>query len=50
MTIEFTVSAVISASPEAIYDAWLNSDGHTKMTGSPAHATANVGDSFDAWD
>jgi len=50
MTIEFTVSAVIPASPEDVYDAWLDSDGHTKMTGSPAHATANVGDEFDAWD
>ncbi|MFT5524456.1 MAG: hypothetical protein ACI9HK_002410 [Pirellulaceae bacterium] len=49
MTIKFTVSAIIPASPEAIYEAWLDSDGHTKMTGSPAHATANVGDSFDAW-
>ena len=29
---------------------WLDSDGHTKMTGSPAHATALVGDAFDAWD
>ncbi|APZ93348.1 SRPBCC domain-containing protein [Fuerstiella marisgermanici] len=50
MTIEFTVSAVIPASPKEIYDAWLNSDGHTKMTGSPAHSTAIVGDPFDAWD
>jgi activator of HSP90 ATPase len=50
MTIEFTVFAVIPASPDEIYDAWLDSDGHTKMTGSPAHATAKVGDSFDAWD
>lgn len=50
MTIEFSVSAVIPASHEAIYDAWLDTDGHTKMTGSPAHATANVGDPFDAWD
>ena len=50
MTIEFTVSSIIPASPEAIYNAWLDSDGHTKMTGSPAHATAKVGDSFDAWD
>ena len=50
MTIEFTVSAVIPASREEIYDAWLDSDGHTTMTGSPAHATANVGDAFDAWD
>ena len=37
MTIEFTVSAVIPASPGAIYDPWLDSDGHMKMTGSPAH-------------
>lgn len=50
MTIEFTVSAVISASPEKIYDAWLDSDGHTKMTNSLAHATSKVGDRFDAWD
>lgn len=50
MTIQFMVSDVIPATPQAIYDAWLDSDGHTKMTGSPAHATANVGGSFDAWD
>jgi len=50
MTIEFTVSDIIPASPQAIYDAWLDSEGHTKMTGSPAHATANVGDPFDAWE
>ncbi len=50
MTIQFTVSDVIPASPHAIYEAWLDSDGHTKMTGSPAHASASVGDPFDAWD
>jgi uncharacterized protein YndB with AHSA1/START domain len=50
MTIEFSVSAVVPASHEAIYDAWLDTEGHTKMTGSPAHATAHVGDSFAAWD
>ncbi len=50
MTIEFTVTALLPAQPQAVYDAWLDSDGHSKMTGSPAHATANVGDPFDAWD
>ncbi len=50
MAIRFTVTAIISASPSAIYDAWLDSDGHSKMTGSPAHATAVVGDAFSAWD
>ncbi len=50
MTIQFTVLDIIPATPQAIYDAWLDSDGHTRMTGSPAHATASVGGSFDAWD
>jgi len=50
MTIEFTISAIIPASPKTIYDAWLSSEGHTKMTGSPAQAGANVGDSFQAWE
>ena len=50
MTIEFTVSAVVPASPQTIYDAWLHSHGHTKMTGSPATVTAGIGDSFTAWD
>ncbi len=31
MTIAFTVSAVIPASPGAIYGAWLDSDGHTNV-------------------
>ncbi len=50
MAHEFTVSVVIPASPQAIYEAWLDSEGHTKMTGSPAHITDKVGDAFDAWD
>ena len=48
MSIEFTVSAIIPAAPQAIYDAWLDTAGHTYMTGSPAHTSAKVG--FDAWD
>lgn len=50
MTIQFTVSAVIPATPDEVYDAWLDSDGHSKMTGSPAHVSAEVGGKFDAWD
>ena len=50
MPIAFTVSAVVPASPREVYDAWLSSDGHTRMTGSPAHATAQAGAAFDAWD
>jgi activator of HSP90 ATPase len=45
-----TLSAVIPATPEQIYDAWLHSKGHSAMTGSPATATARVGGAFTAWD
>ncbi len=50
MGLAFEVSGQIPASPQAIYDAWLDSDGHTQMTGSPATASAEVGGTFDAWD
>ena len=50
MSIEFEVSDVIPASPDAIYAAWLSSDEHSKMTGSPARVSADVGHDFEAWD
>lgn len=50
MSLAFTVSAIIPASPQDVYNAWLDSDGHTQMTGSPAHTSAELGASFDAWD
>ncbi len=49
MPFDFTVSAEIPAAPDAVYEAWLDSDGHSQMTGSPAHASAEVGGRFDAW-
>jgi uncharacterized protein YndB with AHSA1/START domain len=48
--IEFVVSAVIPASPEVVYAAWLDSDGHSKMTGAKAEVSAFVGGVFQAWD
>lgn len=48
-TYDFTVSDVIPASAQDIYDAWLSTEGHTAMTGGEAHATADVGGAFDAW-
>ena len=50
MAIEFVVLALIPASPEEIYKAWLSSEGHTHMTGSPASVSAEVGGEFEAWD
>ena len=50
MTTKFTVSDIIPASPRAIYDAWLDSKGHSKMTGDKAKMSAKVGDAYTAWD
>ena len=50
MSIEFVVSTLIPASEEEIYNAWLSSEGHTLMTGSPASVSAGVGGEFNAWD
>ena len=50
MSIEFEVSDVIPAAPEIIYAAWLDSDEHSKMTGSEAAVSDKVGAAFEAWD
>jgi len=46
----FTISTTLPASPEAIYNAWLSSDGHSAMTGSPAEVEGVEGGAFKAWD
>jgi activator of HSP90 ATPase len=46
---KFTVSALMPASPEKVFKAWLSTEGHTAMTGSPAKVTPRVGGSFTAW-
>jgi uncharacterized protein YndB with AHSA1/START domain len=50
MAIEFVISTLLPATPEEVYNAWLSSDGHAAMTGSPASASVVVGAEFDAWD
>jgi activator of HSP90 ATPase len=50
MGIEFEVSEVIPASQDAVYAAWLNSDEHSMMTGSPASVSSEPGGQFEAWD
>jgi uncharacterized protein YndB with AHSA1/START domain len=44
------VSALIPASPQAVYDAWLSSEGHAKMTGAAASIEPHVGGKHCAWD
>lgn len=50
MAYDFEVSAVLPASPQAIYDAWMTSDGHRAMTGAGARVDARPGGVFEAWD
>ena len=46
----FTISDVIPANASEIYEAWLSSNGHAAMTGSPAQVDGTVGGEFSAWD
>jgi uncharacterized protein YndB with AHSA1/START domain len=50
MAIEFEVSDVLPVSPKVVYSAWLNSEEHSQMTGSPASVSSIVGERFEAWD
>jgi activator of HSP90 ATPase len=44
------MSAVIPATPEVIYKAWMSTKEHAAMTGSPASVVAKVGGAYKAWD
>ena len=50
MAYEFTVSEVLPATPQAVYDAWMSSDGHAAMTGAGAEIDPRAGGDFTAWD
>lgn len=50
MKTEFTISTFLPAIPEKVFRAWLSSDGHSAMTGSPAKVEPRVGGAFTAWD
>jgi activator of HSP90 ATPase len=50
MPFAFTLSDTIPASPQQIYDAWLDSYGHSAMTGGRATASNVAGGAFTAWD
>jgi len=46
----FKLSVTLKASAREVYDAWLSTDGHTKMTGSAANVEGRIGGAFSAWD
>jgi activator of HSP90 ATPase len=47
---QFDMSATFPVSPEEVYRAWLDSDAHGEMTGSPAEIDPAVGGAFSAWE
>ena len=50
MTEKLKMSATISAKPEEIYEAWLDSKKHSEMTGSKAKVEPRINGKFTAWD
>ena len=49
-TNEFELSEIFPVTAEEIFDAWLSSEGHSQMTGSPAKVEGRIGGAFTAWD
>lgn len=47
---KFNLKTQLSAEREKVFKAWLSSDGHSAMTGSPARIEPRVGGKFSAWD
>jgi uncharacterized protein YndB with AHSA1/START domain len=50
MPYTFTLTTTIPASPAEIYEAWLDSLGHSAMTGGEAKMSAEIGAEVSAWD
>ena len=50
MTYDFKLWCTLPASPQAVYDAWLDSAAHSAMTGGGANIVNGVGGAYSAWD
>ena len=50
MSYDFEVSDIQPGTPDAIFAAWMSSEGHSAMTGAEAHVDPTLGGTFDAWD
>jgi uncharacterized protein YndB with AHSA1/START domain len=50
MSGKFRVSELFPASPDTLFNAWLDSKQHTDMTGGKAEISNQVEDEFTAWD
>jgi uncharacterized protein YndB with AHSA1/START domain len=49
MPYTYTLSAIIPAAPLEVYEAWLDSVGHSEMTGGEAAMSDEVGAEVSAW-
>jgi activator of HSP90 ATPase len=47
---QFILTITLPAKAADIYKAWLSTQGHTKMTGSPAKVDGRENGDFTAWD
>jgi len=50
MPYTFTLTTTIPASPEEVYQAWLDSVSHSEMTGGAASMSDEIGAEVSAWD
>jgi len=50
MSEQFELQERFETTPEALYTAWMESEGHEAMTGSPAVVDPKPGGAFSAWD
>lgn len=50
MSLSFEISTLLPVLPEQVYDAWLDSEMHSAMTGAGADVSNEPGGSFQAWD
>ncbi|SVD54984.1 uncharacterized protein METZ01_LOCUS407838 [marine metagenome] len=47
---EFILKTIFHTTAKEIYESWLSSEGHTRMTGGSANISDEIGDKFTAWD
>jgi uncharacterized protein YndB with AHSA1/START domain len=50
MPYTYTLVSLIAATPREVYETWLDSAGHSKMTGAEAVMSDQVGAAVSAWD
>jgi uncharacterized protein YndB with AHSA1/START domain len=50
MAYDFELSTVLPASPQAVYDAWMSSEGHGEMTLTECTIDPRVGGEYEAGD